>query len=57
MKAVFSEDTRHHDPKFYLLRGKVRQAAEQPERATRLLAGLAATAEERARGGLVVAAP
>lgn len=42
MKAVFSEDTRHHDPKFYLLRGKVRQAAEQPERATRLLAGLAA---------------
>lgn len=42
MKAVHSDDTRHHDPKFYLLRGTVRPAAEQPERATRLLAGLAA---------------
>ncbi|MEH3147819.1 MAG: histone deacetylase family protein [Methylobacterium frigidaeris] len=42
MKAVHSEDHRSHDPKFFLVRGQVRPAADQPERADRLLAGLRA---------------
>ncbi len=42
MKAVHSEDHRSHDPKFFLVRGQVKPAADQPERADRLLAGLKA---------------
>ncbi|WP_370151830.1 histone deacetylase family protein [Ferrovibrio sp.] len=40
MKAVYSEAHQSHDPQFFLVRGKVRRTTEQPERATRLLAGL-----------------
>ena len=40
MKAVYSDAHRSHDPKFFLVRGVVRQTTEQPERAERLLAGL-----------------
>lgn len=42
MKAVYSEAHRNHDPQFFLVRGVVRKTTEQPERADRLLAGLAA---------------
>ena len=42
MKAVYSEGHRGHDPRFFLVRGQVRRTTEQPERADRLLAGLAA---------------
>ncbi|KMO41050.1 acetylpolyamine aminohydrolase [Methylobacterium variabile] len=50
MKAVHSDDHRSHDPKFFLVRGQVKAAADQPERADRLLAGLKA-------GGHRVVAP
>ncbi len=42
MKAVYSERHRSHDPQFFLVRGVVKRTTEQPERADRLLAGLAA---------------
>lgn len=42
MKAVYSEAHRSHDPQFFLVRGVVRRTTEQPERADRLLRGLAA---------------
>lgn len=42
MKAVYSEKHRSHDPQFYLVRGVVKKTTEQPERADRLLKGLAA---------------
>lgn len=42
MKAVYSENHRGHDPQFFLVRGVVRRTTEQPERADRLLKGLAA---------------
>ena len=42
MKAVYSELHRSHDPQFFLVRGVVKRTTEQPERADRLLAGLAA---------------
>jgi acetoin utilization deacetylase AcuC-like enzyme len=42
MKAVYTEAHRSHDPRFFLVRGTVRHTTEQPERADRLLAGLAA---------------
>lgn len=42
MKAVYSEGHRDHDPQFFLVRGQIRRTTEQPERADRLLAGLAA---------------
>lgn len=42
MKAVYSENHRSHDPQFFLVRGVVRRTTEQPERADRLLRGLAA---------------
>ena len=40
MKAVYSEAHQSHDPQFFLVRGVVKKTTEQPERATRLLAGL-----------------
>jgi acetoin utilization deacetylase AcuC-like enzyme len=42
VKAVYTERHRSHDPQFFLVRGVVRRTTEQPERADRLLAGLAA---------------
>jgi acetoin utilization deacetylase AcuC-like enzyme len=42
MKAVYSEAHRSHDPQFFLVRGVVKRTTEQPERADRLLKGLAA---------------
>jgi len=42
LKAVYSECHRSHDPQFFLVRGVVKRTTEQPERADRLLAGLAA---------------
>ncbi len=42
MKAVHTEAHRGHDPQFFLVRGTVRRTTERPERADRLLAGLAA---------------
>jgi len=42
VKAVYTELHRSHDPQFFLVRGVVRRTTEQPERADRLLAGLAA---------------
>jgi acetoin utilization deacetylase AcuC-like enzyme len=41
VKAVYTEKHRSHDPKFFLVRGVVKQTTEQPERADRLLKGLA----------------
>lgn len=38
MKIVYSENHRRHDPGFFLVRGKVKHSAEQPERADRLMA-------------------
>ena len=46
MKAVYSELHRSHDPQFFLVRGVVKRTTEQPERADRLLAGLAAGKHE-----------
>lgn len=42
MRAVYTERHRSHDPQFFLVRGVVRRTTEQPERADRLLRGLAA---------------
>jgi len=42
VKAVYSEKHRSHDPQFFLVRGVVKKTTEQPERADRLLKGLAA---------------
>jgi acetoin utilization deacetylase AcuC-like enzyme len=42
VKAVYSDAHRSHDPQFFLVRGVVRRTTEQPERADRLLTGLAA---------------
>ena len=42
MKAVYSGAHRSHDPHFSLVRGVVKRTTEQPERADRLLQGLAA---------------
>ena len=41
MKAVYTDRHRSHDPQFFLVRGLVRRTTEQPERADRLLKGLA----------------
>lgn len=41
MKAVYSDAHRSHDPQFFLVRGVVKRTTEQPERADRLLRGLA----------------
>ena len=41
MKAVYTERHRGHDPQFFLVRGVVKRTTEQPERADRLLKGLA----------------
>lgn len=42
MKAVYTDLHRSHDPQFFLVRGVVKRTTEQPERADRLLSGLAA---------------
>ena len=42
VKAVYTERHRSHDPQFFLVRGVVKRTTEQPERADRLLVGLAA---------------
>lgn len=42
MKAIYTERHRSHDPQFFLVRGVVKRTTEQPERADRLLKGLAA---------------
>src|SRR5437016_14084221 len=41
VKAVYTELHRSHDPQFFLVRGVVKRTTEQPERADRLLKGLA----------------
>ncbi|UTD27827.1 histone deacetylase family protein [Bradyrhizobium sp. WD16] len=41
MKAVYSDAHRSHDPQFFLVRGVIKRTTEQPERADRLLHGLA----------------
>lgn len=41
MKAVFDPVQLKHDPQFFLVRGQVASSTEQPERAQRLLKGLA----------------
>ena len=46
MKAVYTDLHRSHDPQFFLVRGVVKRTTEQPERADRLLAGLAAGKHE-----------
>ena len=50
MKAVYDESHRSHDPQFFLVRGIVQRTTEQPERADRLLKGVAA-------GGHTLVAP
>jgi len=40
VQAFFDESTSKHDPKFFLVKGKMRESTEQPERARRLLAAL-----------------
>jgi len=40
VQAVFDEGTSQHDPQFFLVKGKMRNSTEQPERAERLLAAL-----------------
>ncbi len=40
MKAVFDPAHIRHDPRFFLVRGQLRESTEQPERANRLLKGL-----------------
>ena len=40
MQAFFDDRTSKHDPKFFLVKGKMRESTEQPERARRLLAAL-----------------
>lgn len=40
MKAFYDPAQAAHDPKFFLIRGEPRANVEQPERASRLLAGL-----------------
>ncbi len=40
MKAIFDPTQLQHDPQFFLVRGKQRQSAEQPERAKRFLQAL-----------------
>jgi acetoin utilization deacetylase AcuC-like enzyme len=42
LKAIYTERHRGHDPQFFLVRGVVKRTTEQPERADRLLKGLAA---------------
>ena len=42
MKAFYAEEQAGHDPQTFLVKGKFRQAEEQPERAERLKAGGAA---------------
>jgi acetoin utilization deacetylase AcuC-like enzyme len=42
VKAVYTDLHRSHDPQFFLVRGVVKRTTEQPERADRLLSGLAA---------------
>jgi acetoin utilization deacetylase AcuC-like enzyme len=39
MKVVSSEQQADHDPRFFLVRGRIQPSAEQPERAKRLLDG------------------
>ena len=46
MKVVYTERHRSHDPQFFLVRGVVRRTTEQPERADRLLKGVAAGCHE-----------
>jgi acetoin utilization deacetylase AcuC-like enzyme len=46
LKAIYTERHRSHDPQFFLVRGVVRRTTEQPERADRLLRGLAAGSHE-----------
>jgi acetoin utilization deacetylase AcuC-like enzyme len=41
MRAFFAPETDAHDPRFFLVRGRVVANEERPERAARLLAGLA----------------
>ena len=50
MKAVYDDNHRSHDPQFFLVRGVVQRTTEQPERADRLLKGVAA-------GGHALVAP
>ncbi|OED41246.1 acetylpolyamine aminohydrolase [Chromatiales bacterium (ex Bugula neritina AB1)] len=50
MKAVYGEQQAEHDPQFFLVKGQPRRSTEQPERAQRLLAGVA-------RCGLEVVTP
>jgi acetoin utilization deacetylase AcuC-like enzyme len=38
MKIVYSDKHAKHDPQTFLVRGVIQKSAEQPERATRLLA-------------------
>ena len=40
MKAVYDPAQARHDPQFFLVRGRASRSNEQPERATRLAAGL-----------------
>ena len=40
MQAFFDDRTSKHDPKFFLVKGKMRESTERPERARRLLAAL-----------------
>ena len=47
MKIAYSERHQLHDPQFFLVRGQPQRSAEQPERATRLLAAL-----DRRRGDI-----
>ena len=40
MKVVFDEEHQLHDPAFFLVRGQIHKSTEQPERASRLMAGV-----------------
>ena len=49
MRSFYAAETAHHSPKSFILRGRIAQNEERPERAERLLAGLSRlnlTAEE-----------
>ena len=57
MKIVYSDKHAKHDPQTFLVRGVIQKSAEQPERATRLLAAAKDAGHEIAAPGSFGLAP
>ena len=51
MKIVYSDKHAVHDPQTFIVRGVKQRSAEQPERATRLLAAAKSAASSISSGG------